>query len=136
MANVHEHRENKRFDSSGVDFQTVKYMNERDGLAYSSKNNTTGKLLFEENLKITSLEFTKEIRKLDVDVDCEVSWIFRSLFNSTVKRTSGCRHDLFSIIQRHGFAYRQKELDEQRSSSGHAFVTLRQLFDGVPASDC
>ena len=99
------------------------------------KNNTTGKLLFEENLKITSLEFIKEIRKLDVDVDCEVSWIFRSLFNSTVKQTSGCRHDLFSMIQRHGFAYRQKELDEQRSSSGHAFVTLRQLFDGVPASE-
>ena len=110
-------------------------MNERDGLAYSSKNNTTGKLLFEENLKITSLEFIKEIRKLDVDVDCEVSWIFRSLFNSTVKRTSGCRHDLFSMNQRHGFAYRQKELDEQRSSSVHAFVTLRQLFDGVPASE-
>ena len=61
LANVHEHRENKRFDSSGVGFQTVKYMNERDGLAYLSKNNTTGKLLFEENLKITSLEFIKEI---------------------------------------------------------------------------
>ena len=89
-------------------------MNERDELAYSSKNNTTGKLLFEENLKITSLEFIKEIRKLDVDVDCEVSWIFRSLFNSTVKQTRGCRHDLFSMIQCHGFAYRQKELDEQR----------------------
>ena len=66
----------KRFDSSGVDFQTVKYMNERDGLAYSSKNNTTGKLLFEENLKITSLEFIKEIRKLDVDVDCELVGFF------------------------------------------------------------
>ena len=103
---------------------------------WHTRQKTTGKLLFEENLKITSLEFIKEIRKLDVDVDCESSWIFRSLFNSTVKRTSGCRHDLFSMIQRHGFAYRQKELDEQKSSSGHAFVTLRQLFDGVPASDC